>query len=104
MRQYFYEHARFPAKRLEQLRNDRNSLCEAVEQGRLPKQYCESTDPNRLVPLVLSPDDFLITVSGDPGRDHCYLCAQNWQIGYPVSKKIELPANWEGLLKEAKSR
>ncbi|MFC1934584.1 hypothetical protein ACFLXX_05530, partial [Chloroflexota bacterium] len=71
-----------------------------VKQGWLPKQYCESTDPNRLVPIVWSPDDFMITVSGDPGRDNCFICAQNGFIGYPVSKKIELPTNWGQLLNE----
>jgi hypothetical protein len=104
MKQYLYEHARFPARRLEQLRTDRISLCEAVEQGRIPKQYCESADPNRLVPIVLSPNDLLITISGDPGRDNCFICAQNGYIGYPVSKKIELPANWGELLKEARTK
>ncbi len=100
MRQYFYEHATFPAKRFEQLHHDLLSLCDTVEQGKLPKQYCESKDPNRLVPVVWSPDDVMITVSGDPGRDNCFICAQNGFIGYPVSKKIELPAKWEELLKE----
>jgi len=100
VRQYFYEHATFPAKRFEQLHL--GTLCKAVEQGRLPKQYCESTDPNRLVPIVSSPDDFMITVSGDPDRDNCFICAQNGFIGYPVSKKIELPANWKELLKQAR--
>ena len=97
MRQYLYKQATFPAKWLEQLQPDFVSLCDAVEQGKFPKQYCESTDPNRLVPIVWSPDDFMITVSGDPGRDNCFICAQNGFIGYPVSKKIELPANWEEL-------
>ncbi|MFC1989986.1 UGSC family (seleno)protein, partial [Chloroflexota bacterium] len=102
VRQYFYEHARFPATRFEQLYGG-ESLCEAVAQGRLPKQYCESTNPDRLVPIVWSPDDFMITVSGDPGRDNCFICGQNGFIGYPVSKKIELPANWKELLKESKT-
>ena len=61
-------------------------------------------DPNRLVPIVWSPADFMITVSGDPGRDNCFICAQNGFIGYPASKKIELPANWEELLKEARKK
>ncbi|MFC2004450.1 hypothetical protein ACFLUK_02795 [Chloroflexota bacterium] len=104
VRQYFYKYARFPAKRLEQLRPDFGMLCTAVKQGRLPKHYCESTDPNRLVPIVWSPEDFLITVSGDPGRDNCFICAQNGEVGYPVSKKIELPGNWAQLLKEAEMR
>ncbi|MFC2005395.1 hypothetical protein ACFLVG_00315 [Chloroflexota bacterium] len=104
VRQYLYEHARFPAKRFEQLCPERGSLCDGVKHGRLPKQYCDSADPDRLVPIVWSPDDFMITVSGDPGRDNCFLCAQNGFIGYPVSKKIDLPANWGQLLKEAKDR
>ncbi|MFC2048004.1 UGSC family (seleno)protein [Chloroflexota bacterium] len=92
VRQYLYEHARFQAKRLEQLRPDCGLLCDVVKQGKLPKQYCESEDPNRLVPIVLSADDFMITVSGDLARDNCFICAQNGYIGYPVSKKIQLPA------------
>ena len=67
----------------------------------MPKLYCESADPNRLVPIVLSPDDFMITVSGDPGRDNCFICAQNGHIGRPVTKKIELPVDWKKLLGEA---
>ncbi|MFC2001156.1 hypothetical protein ACFLUZ_01475 [Chloroflexota bacterium] len=102
MKQYFYEQARFPAKRFERVNPDRVSLCDAVEQGQFPKQYCESRDPDRLVPIVWSPDDFMITVSGDPGKDNCFICAQNGHIGYPVSKKIELPENWRELLKGAK--
>lgn len=104
MRQYLYEHARFPAKRYEQLHPHFGTLCQRVRKGVLPKQYCESEDPERLVPIVPSPEDFLITVSGDPSRDNCFICAQNGFIGYPVSRKIELPANWDGLLKEARGR
>ncbi len=104
VRQYLYEKAKFPARCFEQLRPDFISLCEAVKQGKLPKQYCESTEPDRLVPITWSPDDFMITVSGDPDRDNCFLCAQNGFIGYPVSKKIELPTNWKELLKIAKKK
>jgi hypothetical protein len=101
MRQYLCEHATFPAKRFEQIRPDIGSLCNAVKQGRLPTCYCESADPDRLVPLVFSPDDFMITVSGDPERDNCFICAQNGFIGFPVSKQIKLPAKWTALLMEA---
>jgi hypothetical protein len=100
VRQYLYEHATFSPKRIEQFHSI--SLCDAVERGRLPKRFCESTDPNRLVPIVCSPEDFMITVSGDPDRDNCFICAQNALIGYPVSKKITLPNNWDKLLMEAK--
>ncbi len=104
VRQFLFEHATFPARRFEQLHPGHGSLFGAVKHGKLPQQYCQSTDPDRLVPIVWSPDDFMITVSGDPGRDNCFICGQNGFIGYPVSKQIELPAQWEELLKAAKAR
>ncbi|MFC1928247.1 hypothetical protein ACFLXK_01415 [Chloroflexota bacterium] len=104
VKQYFYEHARFSAKRFDQLCPGRGKLSDAVKQSRVPRQYRELKDPNQLVPIAWSPDDFMITVSGDPGKDNCFICAQNGWVGYPVSKKIELPMNWAQLLKEAKAR
>ena len=100
MKQYLYEHALFAAKRFDKLWYPVWSLCGIVKEGRLPKKYCQTEDPDRLVPIVWSPDDILITVSGDPARDNCFICGQNGFIGYPVSKKIVLPANWKELLKK----
>ena len=67
-----------------------------------PKKYCESTDPNRMVPVFLRPDWIGIVVSGDPNRNQSKGYVQNHDEGPPISKQIELPANWERLLKEAK--
>jgi hypothetical protein len=106
MRQFLYDHARFSARRFEHLSPDSydaGSLWDAVNRSRLPKQYGESNDPERLLPIVWSPEDFLITVSGDPGVQNCFVCSQNGFIGYPVSKAIRLPAEWKKLMKEAKS-
>ncbi|MBI2857722.1 MAG: hypothetical protein HYX90_01480 [Chloroflexi bacterium] len=97
VRQYLYEHALVRADRLERLCRDKGTLCQAVEEGKFPRQYCESNNPERMVPIVFSPDDFLVTVSGDPGRDNCLVCGQNSYVGYPVSKRIELPSNWQTL-------
>ncbi|MBI2832687.1 MAG: hypothetical protein HYX79_10570 [Chloroflexi bacterium] len=99
VKQYLYEHAKFPATRFERLLKSFGPLCKAAEEGRLPKVYCESTKPDRLVPIVWSPEDFMLTVSGDPGRDNCFICANNGFIGYPVSKKIDLPKKWRELRK-----
>jgi len=102
IRRYWYEHARFPAKRYEELNIEGfGPLCENVAAGKLPKLYCQSTDPERMVPIVEKPEDFMITVSGDPDKDNGFICGQNGFIGYPVSKRIELPANWDKLLAEA---
>ena len=95
LKQYFFEHATFQVSRFESLWPTNGSISKAVEEGRLPKFYYESTDPNRLVPIVSSPDDFIIIVSGDPDAGNCFLGAQNGKNGYPVSKKIDMPANWK---------
>jgi len=107
VKRYLYEHARIPAWKFEQIerwRNLRETLCELVEVGLIPRQCCESTDPNRMVPIVCSPDDLLVTVSGDPLRNNSYVLISNGKLGYTTSKKITLPANWEQLLRGAKAR
>jgi hypothetical protein len=105
LKQRLYDHARVPAWKVEELGKWGNfftcSLCELVEAGVTPKQFCESEDPNRMVPIVCSPDDFLISVSGDPLRNNAYVFVHNGKLGYTTSKKIELPSNWNKLLKEA---
>lgn len=95
LKQYFYEHARRPAI-------DMPFACEWVKSGLLPKAYCESTDPTRLIPLTLSADDFMIVVSGDPDRNNAMICDQNGVHGWPVSREIKLPANWKHLLERAR--
>ncbi|MBI2958478.1 MAG: hypothetical protein HYY32_06500 [Chloroflexi bacterium] len=94
-KEYLHKQARFPAKRCEDW--DGRDLCSFADQGFLPGEFCQSTDPERLVPIVFTPQDFMITVTGDPGRDNCLILCQNGFIGYPVSRKIELPAAWEQL-------
>jgi len=108
IKRYLYKHARRPEWYWMQINKwmgdiTRPTPCEYVKKGQLPKAYCESTDPNRLLPLVYSPDDFLIVVSGDPARNNAMICDQNAIHGWTVSKKIELPPNWDELLKKAKA-
>ena len=63
--------------------------------GRLPKDFAESDDPKRLVPIVTRPDEFMVLVSGDPLRTNAYAFAHNGYLGFPVAKKIALPKDWE---------
>lgn len=111
VKQYLYDHARIPAWKVEKFNwgwtnfaPDHVSLCEYVKEGVLGAQFCESEDPNRMVPIVCSPDDFVITVSGDPGRTNAYLFISNGSLGYTTSKSIKLPKNWIEKLKVAKRR
>jgi hypothetical protein len=73
-----------------------------VRLGRIPKVFYQSADPNRLVPIVWEPEDFMIAVTGDPLRNNLYVFAHNGFLGYPTAKKIDLPADWGRLLSEAK--
>ncbi len=105
VKRYFYEHAQFPAKRFELLfGGPGKSVYESAMAGHLPPMYRESEDPDRMVPIVWAPEDFMITVSGDPHRDNCFIVGQNGFIGYPVSKKITLPPRWKELLKESQGK
>lgn len=108
LRRYLYEKVKVPARTLErQIREAVTpgfSLCECVAEGLAPKEYCESTDPNRMVPVFVKPEWIGIVVSGDPGRNQSKGYVQNQKQGPPVSKKIKLPGNWEQLLKEARTK
>lgn len=70
------------------------SLKHQVMLGRLPEVFAESDDPRRMVPIVTRPDEFMVLVSGDPLRTNAYAFAHNGYLGFPVAKKIVLPADW----------
>jgi hypothetical protein len=100
---FIYEHARVPAWEFERQLRDWNirgvwDLKDDVTHGRIPRVFYESDDPNRRVPIVWDPEDFMIVVSGDPLRNNAYVFAHNGFLGYPVAKKIQLPQDWKRLL------
>ena len=99
VKRYLFDHARMPASRVEAITEKWadfpiGSLKQQVNLGRLPKEFHESEDPNRLVPLVLEPDDFVVLVSGDPLRTNAYTFAHNGYLGFPAARKIQLPKDW----------
>jgi hypothetical protein len=99
VKKYLFEHARRPAYDFERQLRDWNirgvwDLKADVEAGRIPKVFYESDDPNRLVPIVWKPEDYMIAVTGDPLRNNAYVFAQNGFLGYPTGKKIQLPKSW----------
>lgn len=100
VKQHFYENARLLVSRLSGIIVNR--FYKGIDDGNWPEQLGTTKDTDRLIQMVSRPDDFLVVVSGDPDRDHVLICAQNGYIGFPVSKKIELPPHWEELLKAAK--
>jgi hypothetical protein len=110
VKHFLYEHARIPAWKFEQylgtwtnLIPDNCNLYDLVRCGKAPAQFGVSTDPHRLVPIVCTPEDFQITVSGDPLRTNAYVFIHNGMLGFPTSKKIHLPTNWHTLLQEVRA-
>ncbi len=99
VKRYLYEHARMPAWRVEEF-TERwtefkiGSLQHQYNIGKLSKDFAETDDPARMVPIVCDPDDFMVLVSGDPLRTNAQAFAHNGYLGFPVAKRIVLPENW----------
>ena len=105
VKRYLFDHARMPAWEFERYLRDWNirpiwKLAEEGRVGNIPKVFHESDDPNRMVPIVWKPDDFMVAVNGDPLRNNAFVFAQNGLLGYPVGKRIQLPKDWQRLLAE----
>jgi len=106
VKRYLFEHARRPAWDFERQLRDWNirgvwDLKDDATHGRIPPVFHESDDPNRMVPIVWEPEDFMIAVAGDPLRNNAYVFAHNAFLGYPVGKQIRLPQDWDRMLAAA---
>ena len=55
-----------------------------------------------MVPIVFSPNDFMVAVSGDPLRTNAITFAHNGILGYTVAREIELPKDWDAKLRAAR--
>ena len=106
LQQQLYERARMPARLFENyisrwtnLVPGRRSLFDLVALGKAPKAFGASRDPERLVPIVIRPEDIMIAVSGDPLRTNCYFLTHNGMLGFPTTRKIRLPGNWRQRLR-----
>ena len=96
LKQALFDHARITAREFEKILRDWTqkpiwNLAEEAQAGRIPNVYHESSDPERMVPLVWSPDQYMIAVTGDLGRNSCYVFAHNGVLGFPVAKEIRMP-------------
>ena len=102
---WLFQNARMPASQFERYIGEytnlvpgRRTLLDFVEKGEAPPVFAESTDPDRMVPIVCKPEDFQIAVAGDPGRTNAFVMSHNGQLGYTVGQGIETPQNWPALL------
>ncbi|MFN0163359.1 MAG: UGSC family (seleno)protein [Burkholderiales bacterium] len=108
VQRWLFDNARMKASRFENylsgwtnLVPGRRSLLEMTRLGRAPRAYGGSADPDRLVPIVGKPEDFMIAVSGDALRSNCYVLVHNGILGYPVTKTIAVPQGWHDKLAQA---
>ena len=108
LQQMLFEQARMPASLFEKYISGwtnivpgRRSLYDLVALGKAPKMFGVSRDPNRLVPIVLRPEDIMIAVSGDPWRTNCCMMAHNGMLGFPTTKSIALPKEWRAKLRSS---
>ena len=104
VKQYLFDHARMSAARFERYIGEwtnlvpgRRTLAELVAEGKGPAVLAETDNPERMVPIVARPEDFMITVTGDPLRTNAYAFAHNGMLGYPVTERIDLPRDWDAL-------
>lgn len=98
LREALFEHARIPAWRFEKLIGEwsnltagRRSLTDLVAKGHVPPVFAESTDPDRLVPIVTEPAKILIAVAGDPTRTNAYVFSHDGPHGDAIAKAIRFP-------------
>ena len=96
LKRHLFDHARIPAHQFERILRDWTqkptwNLAEEARAGRIPKVFHASDDPNRMVPLVWKPEDYMLAVTGDLTRNSVYIFVHNGVLGCPVSKRIALP-------------
>lgn len=96
VRQHFYENAKLRVSRLSGM--ILNRFYRGINEKCWPEQLGTSMDVNRDIQMVSKPEDFLIVVAGDPDRDHTMIGSGNGYIGFPVTRKIGLPEDWDALL------
>ena len=96
VKRFLFEHARMPASAFERILRDWMkkpiwNLTEEAANGNVPAEhFAASDDPDRLVPIVFRPEDIMVVVTGDPLRTNGYMFGQNGQLGFPVTKRIEI--------------
>ncbi len=106
VQQYLFDNARMTARQFELYANEWTDqahapLTKRVAQGDAPKVFAESDDPERMVPIVFKPEDFLIVVTGDPLRTNAFVFTHNGLRGFTVAKKVSLPKQWAAHLRNS---
>jgi hypothetical protein len=107
VRQYVYEHIKVTAERATHYARMTTTPTfnfeGLVKDGILPPEYAASSDPQRLVNVIIKPDMVEILVAGDPGRNQSRAYMSNHLQGPTTSRRIELPPDWSERLARARA-
>jgi len=103
VRRYLYEHIKVTAERATHYARMTStptfSLENLVKDGILPPEYAASSDPQRLLNVIIKPEMVGILIAGDPGRNQSRAYMSNHVQGPPTSRRVELPRSWARLPK-----
>jgi hypothetical protein len=103
VQQYIFDHTKIKVSTLYrhayELGYTEYNLEQLHAEGMVSDAYVESEDPERLVPVFVTPEGIGIVLSGDPLRNQSKGYVQNQSHGYPTAKKIQLPADWDSMIK-----
>ena len=98
VRRYLYDNIKVTAERATHYAHMTSvptfDLERLVQEGRLPPEYATSSDPQRLVNVIIKPEMVEILVAGDPGRNQSRGYMSNHIQGPPTSRRIVLPRGW----------
>jgi hypothetical protein len=92
IQRYIYEHSRVPAREFDHwlaLQGLPNA-CECIGKGLLPAHFCESDDPQRMLPLFHAPEELQIIVAGTAERNRFFVTQNPGHQGLATSRKINL--------------
>lgn len=102
VQQYLFDHTKIKVSTLYrhawELGYTSYDLRQLHDEGMVSDAYVESDDPERLVPVFVTPEGIGVVLSGDPGRNQSKGYVQNQSHGYPTAKKIDLPDDWPALI------
>jgi hypothetical protein len=106
VRQYLYENIKVTAERAthhaRMTTTPTFNFEGLVKDGILPPQYAASSDPQRLVNVIINPEMVEILVAGDPGRNQSRAYMSNHLQGPTTSRRVELPRDWERRVNSAR--
>jgi hypothetical protein len=105
IRKFLFDQARIDAGTLERYSEavfgNRIVISELAKRAKFDPLFTSSQDLARQVPMLLNEACTDIVVGGDPARNQSKIYLNNQEQGAPVSRKIALPAGWDGRIAAA---